>query len=1063
MLGQRSIKVNGADCGVEAILLGVITSIGGFLFGYDTGQISGMLLFTDFRDRFGQNGPPGDRTFDPITQATMVGLMSIGSLIGALSGAYTADWWGRRRSMTFGVGIFIIGNVIQITAMQSWVHMMMGRFVAGLGVGNLSVGVPMFQSECSPREIRGAVVASYQLMITIGILISNIVCYGFREIQTDSASWRVIIGLGIFFSLPLGIGILAVPESPRWLASRGDWEGAQLSLGRLRGMKHNLQHALVQDDLKEMRDILEKERQVGQGGWIECFNPNSGIPKLVWRTFLGFFIHFLQQWTGVNYFFYYGATIFESAGVEDPIQTQLILGAVNVATTFMGLWFVEKFGRRWPLFIGGIWQSVWLAIFAAVGTAMDPANNSTAGIVLIVCGCMFIASFASTWGPMAWVVIGESFPLRTRAKQASIATAGNWLGNFMVAFLTPLATDGISYAYGFVFAGTNLVAAVMIWFFLYESRTLSLENVDLMYGQPGLKPWNSHKWVPPGYITREQRDENYFRGNDKPRSSESNSAEDRVEAREFLSPFWESDRPTETMPDWEHLMTLSLTSGILTTCSIDGINDLLCAAARAVRKMPKLEMMELWSVDEHQISIFRYEVVDKVGEITWLGTHIMSLDTQVVKAWNETSEIHNQRYLRVQSCKIDNVDALGQAGAFLHLKLRNQILHCLLFLSHIHSRQSLSEQQNKTIYLISPPTIPSDMQKVMKDWHKPVLPKSAADPDLPKWTLSSTQAGELVNYLRAKVVQSPAAFAWRPWLESTRSATRTRSETAPKNTRVGLETPGKPEMFGVRCRPSLDGRARMQLHLGDVADVLLMRMPSDAYAVVMLTDIDLYEDQDDDFTVGRSWGGSRVSIVSSFRYNPSLDAPAGIDRAHMWPASHCRAFVDEECGGSNQEQTRPSKRKRTSDNESQTKPRTSSALGLAVEAAKNVPKLTTRDELASYWFARLAATVSHELGHCFGFAHCPYYACVMQGVSSIRQDGQVPPYLCPVCSAKLGWELGPLLSISGSRVEKQHVWIREQSVALSEFCGKWSHVPQFAGFAAWLGKRLEAMEGYERR
>lgn len=115
----------------------------------------------------------------------------------------TSDWFGRRRSLSLGVAVFIIGNIIQITAMRSWVHMMMGRFVAGLGVGNLSIGVPMFQSEASPREIRGAVVASYQLMITIGILISNIINYGVREIQDSSASWRVVIGLGIAFSVSI--------------------------------------------------------------------------------------------------------------------------------------------------------------------------------------------------------------------------------------------------------------------------------------------------------------------------------------------------------------------------------------------------------------------------------------------------------------------------------------------------------------------------------------------------------------------------------------------------------------------------------------------------------------------------------------------------------------------------------------------------------------------------------------------------------------------------------------------------------------------------------------------
>lgn len=127
-----------------------------------------MLLFRDFIDRFGQRQANGEIAFTPIISSLIVSLMSIGTLIGALSGAYTADWWGRRKSMSFGVSIFIVGNVIQITAMTSWVHMMMGRFVAGLGVGNLSVGVPMFQSECCPKEIRGAVVASYQLMITFG-------------------------------------------------------------------------------------------------------------------------------------------------------------------------------------------------------------------------------------------------------------------------------------------------------------------------------------------------------------------------------------------------------------------------------------------------------------------------------------------------------------------------------------------------------------------------------------------------------------------------------------------------------------------------------------------------------------------------------------------------------------------------------------------------------------------------------------------------------------------------------------------------------------------------------
>lgn len=400
------------------------------MFGYDTGQISALLLFNDFTNRFAQTeNDRGTKEWVPIIQSLLVSLMSIGCLIGALSGAYTADWWGRRRSLCFGVAVFIVGNIIQITAMNSWVHMMMGRFVAGLGVGNLSIGVPLFQSESAPKEIRGAVVASYQLMITIGILVANLINYGVRGIQDSSASWRTVIGIGILFSLPLGIGIMLVPESPRWLAGQGDWHGARISMARLRGLKHDPHGSIVDADIREMREILEREHAAGTSTWGDCFKTDVQVPKVLYRTLLGFAIHFLQQWTGVNYFFYYGATVFRSAGIDDPILTQLILGAVNVFMTFYGLYVVERYGRRWPLFLGAIWQAAWLLIFASVGTALPPTENKATGILMIVCACMFIASFAGTWGPMAWVVVGETFPLRTRAKQASLATAGNWLGN----------------------------------------------------------------------------------------------------------------------------------------------------------------------------------------------------------------------------------------------------------------------------------------------------------------------------------------------------------------------------------------------------------------------------------------------------------------------------------------------------------------------------------------------------------------------------------------------------------------------------------------------------------
>jgi SP family sugar:H+ symporter-like MFS transporter len=160
-------------------------------------------------------------------------------------------------------------------------------------------------------------------MITIGILVSNGINYGVRDSpgQDSDASWRIIIGLGISFSIPLGIGILFVPESPQWLAGRGRWEEARLSLARLRGHKANPGHEFVKDDFKEMEESIAEQNKAGKGTWMECFTGQpSGIPRLVYRTFLGCALQFLQQATGVNYFFYYGATVFEATGVQDPIQ-----------------------------------------------------------------------------------------------------------------------------------------------------------------------------------------------------------------------------------------------------------------------------------------------------------------------------------------------------------------------------------------------------------------------------------------------------------------------------------------------------------------------------------------------------------------------------------------------------------------------------------------------------------------------------------------------------------------------------------------------------------------------
>lgn len=336
-------------------------------------------------------------------------------------------------------------------------------------------------------------------MITAGIFVAYAICIGTRNISTGGGSWRTPIAIGWLWAIILGGGILLMPESPRWLIAHEKYDEAKKSIARVRGIP--LEHDSVTYTFGEMAEDCKIEEAQGKGTWLECITGKPGIPKLAYRTFLGVILQMLQQLTGANYFFYYGATVFVNVGLNDSFIAQLIFGAINFGCTFFGIYVMERFGRRWPLIIGGLWQSAWLFAYASIGVTRD-TTDPVIGKVLIVCTALFIFGYASTWAPGVWILTGETFAQRTRQKQASLAVASNWIWNFLIAFFTPYITGSINFAYGYVFAGCNLFGAIFVFFFLYESSNLSLENVNKMYGTPGLKPWQSGKWCPPGFSSR---------------------------------------------------------------------------------------------------------------------------------------------------------------------------------------------------------------------------------------------------------------------------------------------------------------------------------------------------------------------------------------------------------------------------------------------------------------------------------------------------------------------------------------------------------------------------------
>ncbi|KAL3451326.1 general substrate transporter [Aspergillus insuetus] len=480
----------------RSLVLGAFVSIGGLIFGYDTGQISGFLEMENFQRRFGQLQDDGSYTFSNVRSGLIVSMLSIGTLLGALMAGPLADRIGRKWSISFWCIILHVGLIIQISSPHpKWYQFMMGRFVTGFGVGACSLLVPLYQGETAPRQIRGAMVCSYQLFVTLGIFVAYCINFG-TESMSSSASWRITLGITFLWGLILGIGIVFFPESPRYDYRHGRIDKAKDTMAKLYGVPQT--HRAIVQELAEIKDQLEAESAAKRGfqGFIEMFQG----PRMRYRIILGVTLQALQQLTGANYFFYYGTVIFRGAGISNSFVTQMILGGVNFGTTFGGLYIVEHFGRRKSLITGGIWMFCCFMVFASIGhfslNIENPPATPGAGKAMVVFACLFITGFATTWGPMIWALIAELYPSRYRAKSMALATASNWLWNFLLGFFTPFITSAIDFAYGYVFAGCLFVAVLVVYFFVLEGKGKTLEEVDMMYVMR-VPPWESSKWVPP--------------------------------------------------------------------------------------------------------------------------------------------------------------------------------------------------------------------------------------------------------------------------------------------------------------------------------------------------------------------------------------------------------------------------------------------------------------------------------------------------------------------------------------------------------------------------------------
>lgn len=358
----------------------------------------------DFLERFGQRQADGTFGFSNVRSGLIVAMLSIGTLFGALSAAPLADTIGRRLSISFWCIICAVGFVIQISASHAWYQVMIGRIIAGLGVGALSLLVPMYQAETAPPWIRGALVCTYQLFITLGIFLAACFNYGTYEHQrSNSGSWRIVLGVGWTFLIILGVGILVFPETPRFAYRQGRKDEAKETLCKVYGAPAH--HYSIHTQMEEIEAKFIAENQV-KGGPIQEVISMFRAPRVSYRLALGMGLQMFQQLTGANYFFYYGTTIFKSVAINSFV-TQMILNGINFGSTFIGLYVVEHYGRRKSLIFGSVWMFVCFMVFASVGhfslNLDQPQETKGAGIALICFACFFILGYATTWGPqVSW-------------------------------------------------------------------------------------------------------------------------------------------------------------------------------------------------------------------------------------------------------------------------------------------------------------------------------------------------------------------------------------------------------------------------------------------------------------------------------------------------------------------------------------------------------------------------------------------------------------------------------------------------------------------------------------